>query len=537
MTTQLLTTATSGLRFSQLALDTTSHNIANVNTEGYSRQRVEGVTHQPLFVGAGFLGTGVKADAIRRIYDQFLDTQVRTATSSASEAEHYLRLTGQIDNIIADPDAGLASALANFFNAVHDAASDPTSIPARQALLSEAQTLTDRFNGLDARLREINRQVFKDLENASQDVNAIAEQIAELNRRIVAKAGQGTPNDLLDQRDRLIIQLAEKIRVSQVVHANGAVSLFMGTGQALVQDVHANALSVRPSILNPEQPEIILTTPAGSITITRQIQGGELGGALRFLREGLEPTRAKLGQLAAGLALEFNTLHRTGYDLNSNAGQDFFASLSVPVTQTGPGTIAVSYTAAQDLQPSDYLLEFDGTHYTLTRLSDRTQTVLSSFPATIDGLEITFPTPPSGPASFLIRPTAEAAADLQLAVSDPRQVALAKTPGAIGDNRVGLELAALESQKFLLGGTATLTEAYQQMVAEVGTLTRSARIAQAAQNTLKQQAVQAREAISGVNLDEEAANLVRFQQAYQAAAHVVTVAQQTFDTLINAIRR
>lgn len=540
MASNILGIATSALQVTQQALDTTSHNIANVNTQGYNRQRVDAIAREPVFVGVGFLGTGVKTEAIKRIYDQFLDTQLRASTSGFAEIDHYLRLTSQIDNIVADPNVGISSVLANFFNAVHDAASDPTSIPARQTLLSEAQTLADRFNGLDARLKEINHQVFNDLENTAQDINAIAKQIAELNRRIVAKFGSATPNDLLDQRDQLITQLAEKIRVTQVAQGNGAVSLFIGNGQALVQDVQANALSVQPNTLNPERPEIVLATAAGNLTITSHLQGGELGGVLRFLDEALEPTRLKLGRIAAGLALEFNGLHRLGFDLDGNTGQDFFVPLAIPVSQTGSGTITVDYVSASDLEASDYLLEYDGANYTLTRLSDRVKTPIPSFPTVIDGLQIDVTTAPTGPSSFLIRPTAEAADRLTLAVDDPRQIALAQndtTTGSISDNGIGLELAALETQKRLLGGKATFQDAYGQMVAEVGTMTRSARIAQAAQDALKQQATQAREAVSGVNLDEEAANLVRFQQAYQAAAHVVTVAQQTFDTLINAIRR
>jgi flagellar hook-associated protein 1 FlgK len=536
--TKLLGIATSALQFTQQALDTTSHNIANVNTQGYSRQRVDATTREPSFQGFGFLGNGVKTAAVRRSYDQFLEAQLRDSTASFSELDALVRLSSQIDDLIADPNTGLAASLADFFNAVHDAASDPTSIPARQTLLSEARSLTDRFKGLDARLSEMTHQVFQDLGNLTHEVNAIAGKIAELNQRIIA-AGQASPNDLLDQRDQLIAQLAEKVRVTQVQHANGAVSVFIGTGQALVQDVRANALLVKPNALNPERPEIVLATPTGELTITRQIQGGELKGSLRFVDEALMPTRAKLGRIAAGLAVEFNALHRSGFDLTGNTGQEFFTPFPIPISQTGSGAIAVDYANVADLAASDYRLDYDGSVYTLTRLSDGVTNTLTSFPTVIDGLHIDLTTPPSGPTSFLIRPTAVSSA-LELALTDPRQIALAATDtsgGAIGDNGVGLELAALESKKLLLGGKATLHDAYSQMAAEVGTLTHAAKIAHAAQDALKQQAIKAREAVSGVNLDEEAANLVKFQQSYQAAAHVVTVAQQTFEALINAIRR
>ncbi len=543
MTGNILGIATSALQLTQQALDTTSHNIANVNTEGYSRQRVDAATRDPLFIGVGFLGTGVKTAAIKRVYDQFLDTQVRTSTSGFAEIDHYLRLAGQIDNLVADPDVGISSALANFFNAVHDVASDPTSIPARQTQLREAQTLTDRFNTLDARLQEIDHQVFNDLQNNAEAINATARQIANLNQRIVAALSRSQarpPNDLLDLRNQLITQLAEKIKVTQVSQDNGAVSLFIGNGQALVLDNQAAQLSVVPNTLDPRRADILLATEFMTLTITNQVKGGELGGLLRFRSEVLESTQAKLGRLAAGLALEFNDLHRAGFDLDGNTGQDFFTPLAIPVYQDGTGAITVDYVAAADLEASDYLLEYDGANYTLTRLSDQVKTPIPSFPAVIDGLQIDISTAPAGPSTFLIRPTAEASASLQLALTDPRRIAAAQTDtstGAIGDNGVALELAALESKKTMLGGKASFQDTYSQLVAEVGTLTRSAQISRTAHEALKQQAIQAREEVSGVNLDEEAANLVKFQQAYQAAAQVASVAQQTFDILISAIRR
>lgn len=543
MSSNLLSIATSALQVTQQALATTSHNIANVNTEGYSRQRVDAATRDPMFVGAGFVGTGVKTAAIQRSYDQFLETQLRSATSSLAEIDQYHLLASRIDNLVADPDVGISSALANFFNAVHDAASDPTSIPARQALLSESQTLTDRFHTLDARLQEIDRQVFSDLQTQTDTINSIASQIAALNQRIVAASSRpqaSPPNDLLDQRNRLITQLAEKIHLTQVPHDNGAVSIFIGSGQALVQENEAAKLSVQPNALDPRRPEIVLETASMTSTITNQVKGGQLGGTLRFRNEVLEPTQAKLGLLATGLGLEFNRLHRLGFDLDGNTGQDFFTPLAIPVYQDGTGTIAVDYVNTSDLVPSDYLLEYDGANYTLTRLSDRTQTTLTSFPATIDGIQIDITAAPTGPSRFLIRPTAEAASNLQPALTDPRRFAAAEidtSTGAIGANGIALDLAALESAKPMLGGKASFQDAYRQIVAEVGTLTRAAQISRAGQEALKQQAIQAREAVSGVNLDEEAANLVKFQQAYQAAAQVVTAAQQTFDALINAIRR
>ncbi len=543
MGSAILDIATSALRVTQQALNTVGHNIANVNTEGYSRQRVDTATREPFFSGAGFFGTGVETTAIKRAYDDFLTTRLREATTAFSEVDGYHRLAAQIDNLVADPDVGVSSALKNFFNAVHDVASDPTSIPARQTLLTEAETLGDRFNLLDARLKEINAQTQNELRNQIEEINATAREIAGLNQKIVyelARAQGKPPNDLLDRRDLLLNRLAEKIDVTPVPQDNGAVSVFIGNGQNLVSDSRAATLGLRPNDLDPNVSEVTLTTGTTTLTITSTLSGGEVGGLLRFRDEVLVPTQNKLGRLAAGIALEFNGLHKNGYDLDGNTGMNFFQPLTISVLQNGSGTLTASYVNAADLQASDYLLEYDGVNYTLTRLSDRTQTTLTGFPATVDGIEIDFTTPPAAGDRFLIRPTADAAGKLDVALTDPRRIAAAGTDtssGAIGDNGTALSLAGLESAKLLLGGKATLQDAYSQMVAEVGSLTRAAEISRDAHETVKQQALQAREAVAGVNLDEEAADLVKFQQAYQAAAQVVSVATQTFDTLINAVRR
>ena len=549
MASSILDIAASALRTTQKQLDTTGHNIANVNTEGYSRQRVQTATREPQFSGFGYLGTGVQATSIRRNYDDFLTNRLRQATTGYSDIDTFHRLTTQIDDMVADPDLGVSSAMQNFFNAVHDVADDPTSIPARQTLLTEAGTLTDRFNTLDARLKEIGNQSRHDLQNNLKEVNSLAGEIAALNAKIVYEQGKSQgkpPNDLLDKRDQLIMQLAEKVDVTPVSQDNGAINVFIGNGQQLVADSHASQLGLKPNDLDPNVQEVTLTSGSDTLTITSTLSGGELGGLLRFQNDVLTPSENKLGRLAASLAGEFNQIHEAGYDLDGNTGTSFFNLGSPPISvlQNGTGTVSASYDTAtlSNLQASDYRLDYDGSNYTLTRLSDQTKTTLnaSDFPHTQDGIKIAVTSAPTGPASFLIRPTADAAAKINLAISDPRAIAAAASDtsgGAVGDNGNALSLAGLESAKKMLGGNATFQDSYGQLVAEVGTQTRSAQISRSAHETLKQQATQAREEVSGVNLDEEAANLLRFQQAYQAAAQVISVASQTFDTLLGAVRR
>ncbi len=547
MGSSILDIATSALRVTQNALDTTAQNIANVNTEGYSRQRVQSSARQPQFTGAGFFGTGVQTTSVRRAYDQFLTGQLRNASSNFSEVDSFQRLTSQIDNLVADPDAGMASAMENFFNAVHDVASDPTSIPARQTLITEGQTLADRFNTLDARLKNMGEQVRQDMQNTIGEINSLATELANLNGKIAYEQGRAQgrpPNDLLDQRDRLVLRIAEKIDVTPVFQDSGAVSVFIGNGQQLVSDAHANRLGLKPGDTDPKALEITLDDGTSTLTTTSAVSGGELGGLVRFRDETLAPAENKLGQLAAGLAVTFNQVHESGYDLDGNTGLSFFSlqSPQIPVFQEGTGTVVANYDAANisELQASDYRLDYDGGNYTLTRLSDNTQTSISTFPYIQDGIEIDVTTPPTGSASFLIRPTADAAGKIGVGLTDPRRIAAAENDtaaGAVGDNGNALKLAAMEGEQTMLGGNATFQDTYGRLVAEVGSQTRSAKISRGALETLKQQALEARESVSGVNLDEEAANLIKFQQTYQAAAQVVSVASQTFDTLLNAVRR
>jgi flagellar hook-associated protein 1 FlgK len=290
----------------------------------------------------------------------------------------------------------------------------------------------------------------------------------------------------------------------------------------------------------------------GGQNIGKDITGGELAGAVKFRDQILDPAQQQLGLVAAGLAIQFNAVHTTGYDLNGVAGTNMFGlgtpALNVPVIGD-PGNVG-SVTATYDpstlgqLTPSDYQLGYDGTTFSLTRLSDNTVTTYAGPPPlTIagPGFNITTNATVAANDSFLIRPTFNAAQKLTTLITDPSKIAAAGTTGGVGlpitgDNTVALKLADLEKQTALMGGKSSLTGAYGQLVAKVGTLTHTAKISSAAQETLLNHAKQSRENLAGVNLDEEAANLVKFQQSYQAAAQVVSVANTLFDTLIGAIR-
>jgi len=543
----ILGTALSGLMAFQRSLDTTSHNIANVNTDGYSRQRAELGTRPAEFTGAGYIGQGVNITAVSRSYDQFITNQLTSSTSAFAETNTLSTMASQVDNIISNEATSLSPALKSFFNAVNEVANDPSSLPVRQVMVSEAESLTQQFNTLSSRFENLRKQTNNQMQATVDDINSFAESIAALNSKIVTDSsrtsGGQLPNDLMDQRDALLAKVAEKISVSTITQQDGSIGVFIGQGQSLVLGVSTVKLSLAGSSTDPSHQNILI----GGQDISKQITGGELSGALKFRDTVLDPAQQQLGLVAAGFAVQFNAVHTAGFDLNGDPGTDMFSlgtpALNVPVTSNPNNSVGSSVTAVYDpsttsqLYPSDYMLSYDGTDYSLKRLSDNTTTTFPAPAPTITGPGFILSTSGvSANDSFLIRPVFDAAKKMTALITDPALIAAADTTGAPGNNKVALSLADLEKKSVLLGGKATFNDAYGQLVAKVGTLTHTAKISSSAQEVLFNQAKQTRENLAGVNLDEEAANLIKFQQSYQAAAKVVSIASSLFDTLIGAIR-
>lgn len=550
----MLNVAVSGLLAYQKALATTSHNISNVGTEGYSRQRVTLSTRTPEPAGNGFLGKGVNVTSVDRVYDQFLVTQLNNRTSSYNQLDAFHTMAVQLDSALGDPAIGLTPALEKFFNAIHDVANDPTSIPARQVMLSQAESLNEQFAHLDRQFGDLRQSVNTQMSNIITEVNDLASAIGDLNEDIVtgigATGGQ-LPNDLLDQRDVLVNKLAEYVNVNTLANNDGSINVYIGTGQSLVLSNQANSLQVTNNAYDPTQKEISLVTPGSTVNITPQLNGGKLGGLLDVREQVIDAGQAALGRIAVALSNTFNTQHQLGDDLNGNAGGLFFnavdatAPRSLPSANNDPssGNFTITINNVSELKASDYRLSYDGGSATfkLMRMSDNTVVDsgfnVGSLPRTIanEGITIDLTGTVAGGDSFLLAPTRYAASQMGLAISDPAEVAVAANGNAVGDNTNALALAGLQTQGTMDGGRASYLDAYGEMVADIGIQTHRAAVNGDAQKALLNQAMEAREAVSGVNLDEEAANLLKYQQAYQASAQVISVVNSLFQTLFNAV--
>ncbi|MCH7697099.1 MAG: flagellar hook-associated protein FlgK [Proteobacteria bacterium] len=640
----LLNTAITGILAAQRGLSTVSHNIANVNTAGFSRQIVRLETREPLAQGSGFIGTGVQVSNIIRIHDQFLNLQVRSSISAESEASQFLALASRIDNMLSDNTTGLGPALQNFFNAVHEVADLPSSITSRQVMLSEAQSLVTRFQFLDKRMEDITTEIRFKLGADLKEINSLAQSIALINSKITVAIGQATgamPNDLLDQRDKLIEELSKFVTVSTAEQSDGALNVFIGNGLPLVLGANSSTMSVTETYDN--HFDIALVDSFNSSIITGSITGGELSGILSFQAQMLEPARNSLGRLAIGLADSFNAQHILGQNLDGEINLTFFNVGTADVIPIGTAldNVTATITDPPTLSNSDYSLVYTGAdNYILTRLSDRQTTSINTggvYPFTtaqIDGFTINIAAVAGAVGDqYIIRPTVNGAKDITTTISEPRKIAIAGalrssvatdaagvpsnignaaitsaenasltglplvanitltfdsalnqfnissggtlaynpatdsggkqfsiatagnatftisgTPAsgdqfiiennsnADGDNRNANKLAALQASSILLNGTASYQDSYGQIIAEVGTATRQTEISKEALGTLLEQATEIRDSRSGVNLEEEAGNMLKFQQAFQASAQLVVVANTIFQSLINAFR-
>ncbi|NND59485.1 MAG: flagellar hook-associated protein FlgK, partial [Gammaproteobacteria bacterium] len=427
-----LNTGVTGLLAFQRALATTSHNIANANTPGFSRQQA--VLAARVGLGSASLtGQGTEIQTVRRVYDQYLVGQVHVNTAAYSRLESFHSLSTQVDNLLADGGNGVGVMLQEFFNSIDAMADDPASLVTREALLGQARALTDRFGQADSRLNALDRDVNNRLQNSVSEINAIAESIAQLNRQIVTSSSGGQlPNDLLDRRDALLTELNQHVNVTSISQGDGSLNVFIGNGLVLVRSGSAEALATEQNEFEPGRLDVRL---ANGPNITSRLSGGAIGGALDFRREVLDPARNGLGRMATALATSLNQQHRAGMTLQGQLGGDLFA-IGAPLAQasaanSGAASVTVSVSDVGALTTHDYRLSFDGGAWQL-RHADSGQPVAmtgsgtGADPFVADGVEIVI----SGGAAaagddYLLRPTAGAAAGLELLVENPADLAAA----------------------------------------------------------------------------------------------------------------
>ena len=541
----LINSAMSGLSAAQSALNTVSNNISSYNVAGYTRQTtILGASNSTL-TGGGWVGNGVYVSGVQREYDAFITNQLRAAQNQSSGLTTRYQQMSKIDDVLSDTTNSLSANLQDFFKSLQTLVSNAEDPAARQTVLGKADGLVNQFKTNDQYLRDQDAQVNTAISTSVDQINNYAKQIANLNDQISRLTGVGagaSPNELLDQRDQLVSELNKIVGVDVTVQDSGTYNISIANGYTLVQGSNASQLAAVKSSADPARTTIAyVDTAAGNVEISeKQITTGSLGGLLTFRSQDLDQARNTLNQMALAFADAMNTQHQAGFDANGDAGGKLFDFGSPAVLSNGKNTGSASVTATMTdstkVQATNYKVEYNGTDWTITRLSDNTSFTSkpdASGNLSFDGLNVKISGSADNKDSFIVKPVNDVIVNMDVAISDESKLAMASAKGSgESDNTNGQKLLDLQSAK-LVGGNKTFNDAYAALVSTVGSTTASLKTSSETKVNVVTQLTKQQQSISGVNLDEEYGNLQRYQQYYLANAQVLQTASTLFDALIN----
>ncbi|KUQ40483.1 flagellar hook-associated protein FlgK [Enterobacter hormaechei] len=541
----LINSAMSGLSAAQSALNTVSNNISSYNVAGYTRQTtILGASNSTL-TGGGWVGNGVYVSGVQREYDAFITNQLRAAQNQSSGLTTRYQQMSKIDDVLSDTTNSLSANLQDFFKSLQTLVSNAEDPAARQTVLGKADGLVNQFKTNDQYLRDQDAQVNTAISTSVDQINNYAKQIANLNDQISRLTGVGagaSPNELLDQRDELVSELNKIVGVDVTVQDSGTYNISIANGYTLVQGSNASQLAAVKSSADPARTTIAyVDAAAGNVEISeKQITTGSLGGLLTFRSQDLDQARNTLNQMALAFADAMNTQHQAGFDANGDKGGKLFDFGSPAVLSNGKNTGSASVTATMTdstkVQATNYKVEYNGTDWTITRLSDNTSFTAkpdASGNLSFDGLNVKISGSANNKDSFIVKPVNDVIVNMDVAISDESKLAMASAQGSgESDNTNGQKLLDLQSAK-LVGGNKTFNDAYAALVSTVGSTTASLKTSSETKVNVVTQLTKQQQSISGVNLDEEYGNLQRYQQYYLANAQVLQTASTLFDALIN----
>lgn len=556
-TNSLMNVGVQAMFAAQTQLSTTGHNIVNAAVEGYSRQSVKLTTVAGRNSGVGYIGGGVAVDTVERAVNRFLTSQNNQSQSTAAADSTRVGMLDQLESGYALGELGLGQAASKLFAAFGDMAASPKDEAVREVVLSAVETTASRFRSTGERLATLQTATAQQLSDEVSVVNGLTGQIATLNRQLTGTGNaKNQPNDLLDQRDDLIAQLSQHIEVSRVDNRgqdgkpDGSVSLFVGGGQSLVLGADSYELKTFPDTSVPEQVRIAIRSNGHDRELpTGSFSGGSIAGLLRFQDDDLRNARTELGHLAAGLADAINTQHAKGTDLDGAVGKPLMRVGDPSVAASSLNArgsdgellakVSISRVAGQgaQLKASDYTLQVDpsdSSKYRMTRHSDGTVFGGLANGAQVDGFTFDVgATPLAAGDKFLLQPVTGAADAAALGVTDPRKLAAAGATASGSGNANALSLQNLSKAATIEG--KTFNNAHARVVSELGVRVQRATSDSESSGQVAALAKEQLGSETGVNLEEEAAKLLQFQQSYQAAAKVLVTAQKLFDTMLSVM--
>ena len=666
MSINLYQTGVSGLLSAQQQLATTGHNIANVNTEGYTRQRTEQGAAVGNYNGGNFVGSGTYVQDITRLYDQFSYKEQLINTSNLGNANSISLDLNQLNDIMSFSSEAIDGSIQRFYQAVNGIADNPSDIGLRNIALSEAEVLAQDFNSLSKNLDQLEKSTNSEIEQMASKISQLSLDIAKINEQIfqnkdISQTGQ--PNDLLDKRDQLVNELGEYTSVSTIEDTHGVMTVMIGNGATLVAGITPLTVSVAAGISDPLQTRLQLNSSNGKVALDASKLGGAIAAKIEYRDEHIAQARSELNRLAMAVSQTLNQSQAQGLDLNEEQGLDIFTDINSTLLQTsrvlassknsGSVEAGIKITDVSLVPTNEFTVKYDGSDYIMTNTRDgSTTTLVETTPGvypTEFGFEFTINSgTPNANDSFTLRPTENSAALMKVTLNDPKGIAAssaievqaddnnvsnssvsivnvtdpevarsftdtinadltvdvyesapgvfdyrvfnAATPppaatiasgsfaagstavidmppspatpafqieiaglpvgqGALAREKFTISdafgsgnasnaslMAATQEEQILGGGKQTFSEALATVTAQVGSSASSAELVADTAQALFTQAYNRNQSNSGVNLDEEAANLLKYQQAYQASSQIISVANTIFDTLLAVSR-
>jgi flagellar hook-associated protein 1 FlgK len=656
MTVNLYNTGVSGLLASQQQLATTGHNIANVNTEGYTRQRAEQNASVGLFTGGNYIGSGTYVQDVVRVYNEFSYKEQLLSQSNLGNANAAFAHLDQLNDMMSVGGQSVMSSIELFYQAMNGIADSPSDLSLRSIALNQAEILNGDFQSLNQNVEKMEKAVNGEIQEIAKKITDISGQLAQINEKILFGKDltlNGQPNDLLDTRDRLINELGEYTSVNTVTDPNGVMTVMIGQGSTLVAGITPMSLTVTAGDPDPLKTEVQLAGPNSAINLDGKSLGGALSAKFEFRDEHIAQTKAEINRLAMVMMSTLNDVQGNGLDLNRQQGANIFTDINATTIQesrvlasannTGNVQAHVNITDVSLVPTDEFSIRFDGTDYQMTNKTTGAVTTLVESPpgtfATAHGFEFNIDSgAPATEDTFTIRPTQNAISLSSVAMTDGSgiaassavditpsdnnvstgkveivnmldpvsaraampmridvlesppgtfsytytdnagvtsapigytppaqtidlppspatttfQIEISGTPSGsalhapeqfhirdafgVGNGANAVDMALTQEQQIINGENETFGQAMASSVSEVGSKAASAELTADTATALFTQAFNRNQQTSGVNLDEEAANLLKFQQAYQAASQIISVANTIFDTLLAAAR-
>ncbi|WP_426369738.1 flagellar hook-associated protein FlgK [Pseudocolwellia sp. HL-MZ7] len=663
MTVNLYNTGVSGLLASQQQLATTGNNIANVNTEGYTRQRAEQNATTGIYSGGNIIGSGTYIEDISRVYDQFSYKEQLLSQTSLSNADSLNVDLGQLDQVMTFSGGAINSSIESFYEAINSISDNPSDLGLRNMAISQAKILSDDLNAINDDLNQMVKSTNGEIVEIADHISDISVQIGNINEQILFSqhSVQGQPNDLLDARDNLVNELSQYTSVNTIVDSLGVMTVMIGDGATLVAGSTSLSVGVQAGDPDPNQTVLSIVGPNSAVYLNGSSVGGALAAKYEFRDEHVAEVQSEMNRIAMAISGTINDAQHSGLDLNNEEGQNFFTDINTPLLEqsrvfassknSGNSEATVTITDISKIPTDEFMVEYNGTNYIMTNLTDNSTLDLgtqgsinsnamdtygfqfneesgtpqagdvfiikpahnsaalmgvtltqASGVAASSAIEVTASNTNKGGASVEITNVSSATDAQQYAIDNNLAVEIYETtsgsfeyrvynsvtsadiipaesyvPGSgttvqippspataifeievdglpsgssaaapeifsiadafgTGNNGNSVALGLTQEQGILNGGKNSFTQGLSISTATVGSAAKSAELTESTAQALFTQAYNRNQSTSGVNLDEEAANLLKYQQAYQAASQIISTANTIFDTLLAAVR-